>query len=75
MLLRDTFPATKIYPSLGNRDSFPANQVPSGPADYYDNLLTSFGWDTILSSETIGDFKKGKASLITIIYYNQYISV
>ncbi|GAB1607193.1 hypothetical protein Ahia01_001002500, partial [Argonauta hians] len=50
LLLRSTFPNTTIYPTVGNHDPYPANEMPfKGPGNlYYSQLLTVSHWDQLL---------------------------
>ena len=61
-LLREIFPNTSIYPSLGNHDPYPSNQMPydSDKDRYYRRILNHSNWDTLLDTDAVDTFKKGK---------------
>ena len=59
-LLR-VFPDTPIYPSLGNHDALPQDQVPVGPASYYDEILGYSGWHQMLDDSSVKTFKQGQS--------------
>ena len=59
-LLR-VFPDTRIYPSLGNHDTYPLDQVPVGPASYYDEILGYSGWHQMLDDSSVKTFKQGQS--------------
>jgi len=60
VLLRSAYPNTTILPSIGNHDAFPEDQVPIGPNAYYESLLDSSQWNTMLSEEQQHTFRKGE---------------
>ena len=64
-LLR-VFPDTPIYPSLGNHDALPQDQVPVGPASYYDEILGYSGWHQMLDDSSAKTFKQGQ-SLLSVV--------
>lgn len=67
-LLRQSFPGVPIYPTLGNHDVLPANQVPGETDSYYDNILTLAGFDQLLGDAERDSFKKGLTHLALFIY-------
>lgn len=62
-LLLETFPSTPFYPTIGNHDSWPANQVPPGDYEqYYSQIAGYAGWHNMLDEESLETFKKGEFS-------------
>ncbi|XP_052833416.1 acid sphingomyelinase-like phosphodiesterase 3b isoform X2 [Octopus bimaculoides] len=68
-LLRSTFPNTTIYPTVGNHDAYPSNQMPdTAPgSDFYAQLLTRSHWAELLQPDD-------QAQFITAGYYSTLIS-
>ena len=52
-----------MFPVLGNHDVWPADQLPPQPGGYYDNILHSAGWDSMLHDDAMETFGKGIAAV------------
>lgn len=59
--LRQTFSNTTIYPTLGNHDPYPSNQMPydTDKSPYYKRILNHSNWDMLLDHEAVQTFLKG----------------
>ena len=59
--LRQTFSNTTIYPTLGNHDPYPSNQMPydTDKSPYYKQILNHSNWDMLLDHEAVQTFLKG----------------
>lgn len=68
-LLRQTFPGVQIYPTLGNHDIQPANQVPGETDSYYQRILTLAGFNQLLGDTEMESFKKGIKQFILFLSY------
>lgn len=58
-LLLDAFPGIAIFPTIGNHDSWPANQVPPGPDPYFNLLLTNSSWSSMIPYYARDSFLQG----------------
>ncbi|CAE1299558.1 SMPDL3 [Acanthosepion pharaonis] len=59
-LLKEVFSNVTIYPTIGNHDAFPSNQMPADEGrDYYDQLLKVSNWNILLKPEEQDQFLKG----------------
>lgn len=58
--LISAFPNTSIFPSFGNHDPYPTNQMPIDDRDYYLSILESSRWDQLLPAGSNTTFLKGK---------------
>lgn len=59
-LLKEVFDNVTIYPTIGNHDAFPSNQIPADEGrDYYDQLLKASHWNILLKPEDQDQFLKG----------------
>ena len=58
-LLRDTFPNTAIYPSLGNHDMHPKSQFPIGTNSLLQNI-TDLWCDLYFDDWQCQQFRSGK---------------
>ena len=59
--LLEIFTDVPVFPVLGNHDVWPANQLPPQPGGYYDNILHSAGWESMLHDDAMETFGKGNA--------------
>ena len=60
-LLRQSFPDTLIIPSLGNHDAFPQAQVPLAPSQYYNDIMHTCHWDSMITEQQqLLDFMSGE---------------
>ena len=59
--LVDVFPDTPIYPSLGNHDAWPSNQIPVGDKaqEYYGSMYEQAGWKLMLNEAQRQTFYTG----------------
>lgn len=57
--LMSTFPDTQIYPTFGNHDPYPTNQMPSNDQHYYSSILNNSMWDKLLPAGANETFLKG----------------
>ena len=66
-LLLETFPDTPFYPTIGNHDSWPANQVPPGDQDeYYSTMAGYSGWHNMLDRQSLEMFRKGAHCMLVM---------
>jgi len=80
-LIKYYFPDTRVFPSIGNHDSFPEHQIPIGPNWLFDAITEYWApWLTNSSLETLnyGGYYSELVepgfrivSLNTVFYYNQ----
>ena len=57
--LRASFPDIPIFPTVGNHDVWPANQIPDTVSQYYSDILSLAGFDKLLEDAQADCFKKG----------------
>lgn len=50
-LLRRHFPATPIFPVLGNHDTVPSGQFPSNDTEFYSNFLVNGTWSDFITDD------------------------
>ena len=50
-LLMDAFPDVPVFPSLGNHDAYPNNEVPLAPSKYYGNIMKRCKWDQMITGD------------------------
>ena len=58
--LMAAFPNTSIYPSFGNHDPYPTNQMPRDNEHYYSSILNASLWNLLLPEGSKKTFLKGK---------------
>ena len=60
--LVEVFPDIPIYPSLGNHDVWPSDQLPvgGGAKEFYDSICEQGRWKKMLNKEQMNTFSLGK---------------
>eukprot|EP01132_Coremiostelium_polycephalum_P009309 gene9309-11411_t len=80
-MILDYFPNTRIFPSIGNHDTYPEHQIPIGPNWLFEAVADM--WTPFLSNESLTTLRKGGyytelvepgfriISVNTVFYYTQ----
>lgn len=58
-MLLSVFPNTKIFPSFGNHDPYPSNEMPFDDVQYYTSILNVSQWAKLLPPDAHDTFIQG----------------